>query len=346
MQEILQDLNVQLRRLLIPKDVFSWQTLLLLSLFSLFVAVAVDSTTQNPSLTLDSAADNSSLAVDLLTTLSWLFFTFAVWWALSDTKALEVNGFSLSPWVTGAVWCLFLFRPWLSDLRLRWAISSWPLISTGVKALPYFVNWELKFKLPKAQVQNVLIMTLLINLLLSSWFVFNFRIQDWVRSYPSLLFSSLAESDFVVDFRSDREQPSQGRALLEGMISEIEADLVGQPWYQTERWLYTRKSHLEAALQKTLESLDAPAEEIFWQVESPDPTQSDQAYLLTLRAIWSGPMAREGAFDLEKICKIQPVDVPRAVPAEADEPQPVTKVTAVDCGEDAPQERLRGTQTS
>jgi len=334
-QDIFQDLNAQLRKLLVPKDIFAWQTMLLLSLFSLFVAVALD--------TVDGA---SFIAISLLTNLSWIFFTAAVWWGLSEAKSLKVGNFSISPWITGAVLCLFLFRPWLSEFRLRWAICSWPVISTGVMALPYYVNWELKFKPPKDQVKKTLVMTLLVNLLLSSWIIFHFRIQDWVSGYPSLLVRSLDDSDFVVDFVSDRAQSSQGVALLEGMIDEIEKDLAGQPWYQTERWLYTRKDELEDALQKTLRRLDAPNEQVFWQVESPAPTQSDQAYLLTLKAIWSGPMARNGAFDLEKICKISPVDAPRSVPRAEDEPQPLTKVTAVDCGEDPPVERFRVLETS
>jgi len=332
--DIFQDLNTQLRQLLWPKDVFAWQTLLLLSLFSLLIAAL-----------LDAVGDPNPFAIGLLTNLSWIFFTSAVWWGLSETKSLKVNGFSISPWITGGVLCLFLFRPWLSDFRLRWAIASWPIISTGVMALPYFVNWELKFKIPKDKVQKTLVMTLLVNLLLSSWISFHFRIQDWLSSYPSLLVRPIDNSDFVVDFTTDRTQPSQGVALLEGMIREIEVDLNDQPWYQTERWLYTRQSELEAALKETVRSLDAPEEQIFWQVEAPAPTQSDQAYLLTLRAVWSGPMARDGAFDLEKICKIMPVEAPRSVsgaaPSTEDEPQPLTKLTQVDCGEDAPFERFR-----
>ena len=330
MQDIFQDLNAQLRQLLVPKDIFAWQTLLLLSLFSLFIAGALD--------TVEGA---SQLAISLLTNLSWIFFTAAVWWGLSEAKSLKVADFHIGPWITGAVLCLFLFRPWLSEFRLRWAISSWPIISTGVMALPHYLNWELEFKPPKDAVKKTLIMTLLVNLLLSSWISFHFRIQDWVRSYPSLLVRSLDESDFVVDFVIDRQQPSQGVALLEGMIREIEKDLDNQPWYQTERWLYTRQIELESALKETLRSLEAPDEQVLLQVEAPAPTQSDQSYLLSLKAIWSGPMARNGAFDLEKICKISPVDAPRAVPTEADEPQPLTRLTEVDCGEDPAEERFR-----
>ncbi|MEM6867354.1 MAG: DUF5357 family protein [Cyanobacteria bacterium P01_F01_bin.3] len=335
MQDIFQDLNTQIRQLLVPKDIFAWQTLLSLSLFSLLVAAL-----------LDTVEGSNPFATTLLINLSWIFFAAAVWWGLSETKSLQAYNFSLSPWVTGAVLCLFLFRPWLGDFRLRLAIAVWPVISTGVMALPHFVNWELKFKLPKDKVQKTLIMTLLINLLLSCWITFQFRIQSWVDTYPSLLVRSLDESDFVIDLVTDRKQPSQGVALLEGMINEIKEDIAGQPWYQTERWLYTRKDQLEAALQETLQTLEGPEEQVFWQVEAPAPRQSDQAYLLTLRAIWSGPMAKNGAFDLEKTCKIGPVDAVRPVPRQEDEPPPLTQVTSVDCGEDAPVERFRSLEAT
>lgn len=82
MQNIFQDLNTQIRQLLVPKDVFAWQTLLLLSLFSLFVAVA-----------LDTIGGAHPISITLLTNLSWIFFTAAVWWGLSETKSLQVYNF-------------------------------------------------------------------------------------------------------------------------------------------------------------------------------------------------------------------------------------------------------------
>lgn len=324
-----QDLSKQVQDLLLPKQYFAWQTLLLLSLFSLLVAVAVE-----------TVEDGNPVAVNVLSTLSWIFFTCAVWWGLGEKKPVKVGSFSLSPWITGVVLCLFLFQPWRSDDRLRWAICSWPMLSTGIKALPYFVNWELKFSLPKDKDLKMLITTALVNLLLSSWIIFSFRIQDWAARYPSLLVRPLSDSAFVYDFEPDRQQPSQGVLLLEGMIDVIEKDLDAQPWYQTERWLYTLEPNLEVALDDAIDRLDSSEEEIFWQVAVPEPRQFGEGYLLDLKATWTGPVAQDGDFFLEATCKILPVDAPRAVPRQADEPQPVTQETSVDCGEDPPGDRF------
>ncbi len=341
MQDIFQDLNKQARLLLVPKAYFSWQTLLLLSLFSLFVAAA-----------LESIAGDEFIGIKVLTTLSWIFFISAVWWSLSEVKSLNIYGFRIDPWITGFVLCLFLFHPWRDDLRLRWAITSWPLVSTGVMALPHFVNWELKTSLPNDKVRKTLITTLLVNLLLSSWIAFHFRIQDWLRDYPSLAVRGFGDSEFVHDFTADRQPSSQGVALLEAMTSEISQALTDQPWYQTERWLYTRQTQLEAIFQSALQTLDSPNESVFWRLDVAEPRRFGEGYGLDLRANWVGPASREGMFYLEKSCKILPVEKPRPIApqtgsaqtedTQTDAPRPVAKLTSVDCGEDPPTEQLIG----
>lgn len=325
MQEIFRDISGQMRTLFWPDRYFAWQTLLLLSLFSLVVATALES--------LSSADD--PFQVELLSTLSWIFLVSAIWWALAENPVV-VGGFSISPWITGAVLCLFLFEPWSGNDRLRWSISSWPLISTTIKALPYFVNWELEFQLPASRDRSQLVLVLLINLLLTSWILFYFRVQDWVTNYPSLLVSDLDTSAFVTDFNSDRNQQSQGVPLLESTADAIARELNGQPWYQTERWLYTRQARLEAISQRTANAFSAPTEKVFWQIEVPELKRSGEGYLLRLQARWLGPVSRDQSFFLEKACKILPKDSARPAPAEADQPPPTSQTTTVDCGEEPP----------
>ncbi|MGI8936359.1 MAG: DUF5357 family protein [Phormidesmis sp.] len=325
MQDMLRDIGEQMRTLFWPDRYFAWQTLLLLSLFSLLTATALETL----------SAEEEPFQVELLSTLSWIFLVSAIWWALSENP-VRVGGFSISPWITGAVLCLFLFEPWSTADRLRWSISSWPLISTTIKALPYFVNWELEAKLPKSHDRSALIMTLLINLLLTSWILFYFRVQDWVSNYPSLLVNDLDRSAFVTDFNADRNQQPQGVPLLESTADAIAEELNGQPWYQTERWLYTRQERLEAISQRTVNSFSAPAEKTFWRIEVPPIKRSGDGYLLKLQAQWLGPVSRDRRFFLEKDCKIVPQDRLRPVPTEADQPPPTSQITAVDCGEEPP----------
>ncbi|MEL7334405.1 MAG: DUF5357 family protein [Cyanobacteria bacterium J06560_2] len=334
MEEIIQDLNKQARALLVPKAYFTPQTLLLLSLFSLLIAAALEYT-----------AGAGFPAIRLLTNFSWIFFTVSVWWSLSRVKNLTIYGFKIYPWIVGALLCTFWFHPWRNEDRLSWAISSWPLISTGVMALPIFVSWDLKLKKLNDKTKKSLITTLLVNLLLSSWIVFHFKVQDWVLNYPSLLFSNTQDSQFIYDFTPERERSSQGGVLLERMAEDIFRDLTDQPWYQAERWLYTRKPRLETLFQDSLDALDSPAEKVFWQLDVAEPRQVDEAYWLDLKATWTGPVRYEGEFYLDKSCKIFPVDRPRAIAQQADEPQPVGKVAQVNCGENVPTEKFVKSQS-
>lgn len=338
MRKALQTFVAEMRSLLWPKKYFAWQTLLLLSLFSWLVA-----------LTVRGIENRDTLLVEFLSTLSWIFLTSAIWWALDENK-VKLWGFSISPWITGATFCLFAFRPWEED-RFRWALSAWPLVSVAIAALPDFVSWELEFSPPKKDKRPALAMMLLVNLLLTSWILFFFRVQDWVGNYPSLLVSKLDRSAFVYDFVVDRDpnESAQGIPLLESTADAIFGELEGLPWYQTERWLYTRKNRLEEIAQRMNNNLAAPDEQIFWQIAVPEPKRLDDGYLLTLRADWLGPVAKDKSFYVEKICKITPVDRERTVPATAAKAispeataaeknrqslQQVSQVTVVDCGED------------
>ena len=324
MQDIFLGLREDFKTVFWPKQYFAWQTLLLLSLFSLVVAAL-----------LESINGETTRPVDLLTSLSWIFFTLAVWWALAETKPIKVWDFSLSPWITGIVLCLFLFRPW-TDTRFRLAFSCWPLISTGIKALPHFVNWELKWTLPKPAIQKMLISVTLVNLLLTSWIVFYFRVQDWVSNYPTLLARSLDNSAFVYDIGQDRERrSSQGVPLLENMAEAIALEIEGQPWYQAERWLYTRQERLESIAQKAFDNLDASEEQLFWRVNIQEPREFGEGYLLDMKATWAGPIQAQTGLYTTKTCKIVPTSEPRDVPTRENEPPPTTQITSVDCGERA-----------
>ncbi|EDX86251.1 hypothetical protein S7335_3954 [Synechococcus sp. PCC 7335] len=332
MQDLLRSFGKEIKTLLqplLPNEYFSWQTLLLLSLFSLFMAAAVEST-----------GESNPWAVALLTNFSWIFFISAIWWALKENP-IEIFRFSINPWIIGALICLFLFNPWTDDTRFRWALTCWPLISMGVLALPQFVDWELRLKQRSQSTNKTLVMTTLINLLLSSWILFHFRVQDWVNHYPSLLASSLEQSSFVYDFDQGRARQAQGIPLLESMAVEITEELNEQPWYQTERWLYTRDSQLETIFQRAKELLDAPTEGKFWQVEVPQALRPvDEGYLLDLTVNWTGPASREGRLFVQKTCKILPVDRSSAVSMQADA-QPTSRSTFVDCGSELALQRLR-----
>ncbi len=343
MLEDIKAFFIQLREFFWPKDYFSWQTLLALSLFSLLIAAL-----------LDYFNGEQYVPVDVLSTLSWMFFTSAVWWFVDTNKQwFTIYGFYIGPWVTGAVLCTFLFWSW-EESRFRLSLSCWPMISMAIMALPNFVTWELKFKPPKSDKQQQLAMTLLVNLLVNSWILFFFRIQDWVTNYPSLLANDMSRSAFVYDFVSDRKPQVQGVLLVQNTTEAIASELSGQPWYQTERWLYKRRDNLEGIAGRMTDTMVSPTEQIFWQMAVPQPKRLNDGYLLTLRADWMGPVARDETFYVEKSCKILPEERPRpqtsgassAVDSadsgsesgdeQADQLAQTSKLTVVDCDEDLP----------
>lgn len=329
MADFFNDLQKQARELLLPSQYFAWQTLLLLSLFSIVVAALLE-------------APEDSFSVNLLTTLSWIFFTCAVWWALSKNEN-EIKPFgssySISAWVTGAVLCTFLFMA-REEPNFRAALCSWPLISTTIKALPHFITWELEPHWPKKKDRPMLVMTLLVNLILTGWIVFYFRVQDWVDNYPSLLANDLSNSAFVTDLGTgdrSRNNENQGSRLLNSTADAIYGELNDQPWYQTERWLYTRQDRLEAISEEMVRTFSAPEERVFWRMQVPDLKRlADEGYLLTLRANWVGPVAGTRQMRLEKTCKILPMDKVRPIAIREDEEPPIYKSTEVQCEEDTP----------
>ncbi|MEO0869059.1 MAG: DUF5357 family protein, partial [Cyanobacteria bacterium J06642_11] len=102
MIDVLKDAVDKIRSLVTPPSYLSWQTLLLLSIFSWAMA------------TLAEAQSSSAFTVNLLSTGSWLFLTIAIWWGLA-LNPIEIGYFSISPWITAAVMCIFVFRPWTPE---------------------------------------------------------------------------------------------------------------------------------------------------------------------------------------------------------------------------------------
>ncbi|MEM9907657.1 MAG: DUF5357 family protein [Cyanobacteria bacterium P01_D01_bin.44] len=329
MLDILKDAFTQLRDLLKPPKYFAWQTLLLLSLFSWLLALVAD------------AVEVQRLTVNILSTCSWLFLSIAIWWALAKNPVFIPNTLiNISPWITGVIFCVFLFNPWTED-RFRLALISWPIVSTLIAGSPQFVdrNWK-QFKQPKKEVRQSLAMMLLINLLLTSWLIFFFRVQSWLDSYPSLLVDDFSRSNFVARLESDQTYFSQGTLLLEDAALTLEQELEGLPWPQVERWLI----NIDEGIRTLANSVDitAPAERVFWSLNAPLPEQDADGYRLRLRANWLGPTSKENGYYLEKVCQIAPRSQPQVIESGPDPNQSstvkrqLTDLARVDCASGPP----------
>ncbi|MEL7502989.1 MAG: DUF5357 family protein [Cyanobacteria bacterium J06554_6] len=322
MIDLIKDVFEQIRQLLTPPRYFAWQTILLLSLFSWLMAFIAES------------SEAEIATVNVLSTASWMFLTVALWWGLSENpptlfdQKLSIFGFPLGPWITGAVMCIFLFNPWTDD-RLRLAVVSWPIVSTIVAGLPKFVNWKMELQTPKIRERQSLLLLMLVNLLLTSWLMFHFRVQDWLRAYPSLVAESIDQSAFVYQVRPENINASQGIPLLNNAADVLRAELDNAPWPRVERWLL----NLDEGINKLANNVTtvAESERVFWSLDAPAPTEASNGYQLRLRANWLGPAASQSGHFYEKVCSIVPQPQTTVEPGQ---PRELTPVAQVSCESD------------
>ncbi len=319
MIDILKDAINKIRALITPPSYLSWQTCLLLSLFSWLMAAIAESSEASP------------FTVVLLSTFSWLFLTIAIWWGLTENP-VEIGYISISPWITAAVMCVFLFRPWTTE-RLQLAMGFWPVVATILVAIPNFFNWGLDWKLPKPHVRQELIVLLLVNLLLSSWIMFYFRIQHWFDDYPSLMAENLDNSAFVYRFGNDSNGTSQADILLTSAAASLVKQLDDAPWPRVERWLLNLDNSISSLASGII--LNTISERVFWSLDAPRPQSVSNGYQIKLRANWLGPTAKENGYYVEKVCTILPRPLKQRTgneeqPASTPVATPVAQVTCAD----------------
>jgi hypothetical protein len=284
-----------LGNLLRPPRYFAWQTVIYMSLFSWLMSMLARAVFATP------------FTVGLLATISWICLAIGVGWAL-ETNKIRPFGISIAPWVSGAILCLFLFGSW-GGRWLQPALVAWPLMSFAMVAIPTLVSWDLSRKSPSPVVRQQLALLFCLSLLFSSWFQFYFRIQSWVRDYPSLVADSVDNSAFVYRI------PGQAIALPAGVnhltVAEamLQEQVNGKPWPSVERWLLNEEGQRQA-LQRQIQAemgQHPSLEDALWRLDL-QPLTNGLGYTLKLWAIWTGPAATQGGYYLEKTCQLMPVN--------------------------------------
>jgi hypothetical protein len=295
-KELLDELWNQLR----PPRTFSWQTLVLLSVFSWALSILVE----------------TLILKDLLSRFGWLFLTFGVGWALSGNKlnilGLEIN---TGPWITGALACVVLFAGWVGDLgRVAWV--SWPIFSAISAAVPHFFP-RFTFSIPDPKVRQDLILRAVLAGTMSCWIQFYFVVQDWLRDYPSLLSDDFRRSAFVVRLDEGQGDPSRNMSRVELLMNLAEGyvrqSLEGKPWSDTERWLIALDQQIPPLQQRVFELANESAaplpEDEFWRFSAVVPP-GEPEYTLRLRMLWTGPTSTNLPYVYEKACLVSQVTSP------------------------------------
>jgi hypothetical protein len=287
----------QIKTALWPKSAFSWPTVIYMSLISWLMSG------------ISRLLGASAFTVGLMATLAWIFLALGVGWACEAQK-IKPFGLSIAPWVAGGILCLFLFGSW-GGAWLQPALISWPLMSFLVVAVPNMLSWELRPKRPSPAVRQSLALLLGLSLLLSSWFQFYFRIQTWLRDYPSLIADQFDHSAFVYRIPGQTMSLSAGVSHLTEAERLIKAQIHDKPWSWVERWLLNQEGQQQTLQRQVQINQSNSPENKLWHL-SLKPTTQGNGYNLMLRAQWLGPSANGDGYYFEKACEVLPIAQPTA----------------------------------
>lgn len=329
MIKFLQEIWQRVTNFLFPDQYFAWQTLIYLALFSWAMSWTA------------RFSGTTEVTQFLITTGSWIFWMLGVAWAL-ETHKIRPFGIPIAPWVAGAILCTYVFGL-LPIGTVATALVVWPLVSVGLVAIPAFVDWELKPKLPMPLIRQQLILLLLVAVLFSSWFQFYFRLQSWLREYPTLMADSFSNSGFVTRLSAE-EGRAGGIPLLTAVEGQVKEELQGTPWPWVERWLLNRDEQLQKIRQNTNDVLAGSKEAGLWELQAQPRRLEDEGYALEIAALWRGPASDPEGFYLEKVCLIRPqTPTPQITRATEDSSEPTpsdpTPLAQVTCNLETPLHR-------
>ena len=294
--------------------------LLLLSLFAWIMALLA----------------TGAVVTSILTTISWMFLTIGVGWALAG-RTIVVPFFSVvlypGPWVTGALFCVFVFVSW-RDTIPPIAVISWPIVSAIIAAVPKFLKSGFQPHIPEPAVRQELVVLLLTSLLLTCWLQFHFFLQGWMNQYPSISADNFNRSAFVTKLPTEMRRREMGVPLLNAAETRMREQLQGESWPQIERWLIDLQTQVQQIQAMALADVFDLAENSqvqerrFWRLQALRPNQTARdpdTYEVIFQAAWSGPSSQPWGYYLQKSCTfretstqllIEPEQAPRRISSE------------------------------
>lgn len=321
--KLLIDLYDWLQKSVRPPSAFSWQTLILISLFSYYMAFLA-----------------TEYVSYLLLNFAWIFLILGVFWGTTSANQLRVgydektkkDGFPLSPWITGALVSIYIFGGYRGEIT-RETLVYWPVISALIASIPDFLGENerggLKLKAAPLQKRQNLVVLFGTQLLLSCWFQFTFVVQDWLGQYPSLMADDFGRSAFVMKPLSATSTMPRGGLILNAMEPKLVQQLNARSWSDVERLLLPeeRAKLINTITAQAKQQLQSVEEDELWQVKSGVSSRAS-GYNLELQAIWLGPHAKPQKYAVAKSCQITQVSSPantgtapsNGQPAQSSEP--------------------------
>ncbi len=303
--QILRDWVQQVQTRLTNIKPFSWEAMLMLSLFSWFVYLLL----------------RGFYAKKIVSVFAWGFLIIGSDWGLMKQQVktwLIGFPFQYGPWITAAIASVALLSNDFIVTSWQGALISWPILAAIFAAYPRFIQPGFKFGLPGAEGRQDIVLLFLISGLFSSWFQFHFLIQDLLRTYPNLLNDRFERSIFVTRFNAPPSDPAvppdspKARELLIATEANIRQNLTGKDWIATQQWLSRIKTldpDLGSQVMASVYGDRLSREQRLWQISADvgmnAANNANLDLILTVR--WLGASSRPGGYQLRQTCLVSQV---------------------------------------
>ncbi|MBE9042706.1 DUF5357 family protein [Oscillatoriales cyanobacterium LEGE 11467] len=281
-----------------PKKLFSWQTLILVSLVLwLFLAIVYLSELYYPTeaLQLENEDRDAFIRSSLL-----LLSVGLAWWQIENP--IRIGNFSLRPWILSALACLLFFPSLLTGEIPAFAWIIWPILAAGIAIFPKVRRGKDKWQVPPLEERSQLLMLGLSSLILSSWLGFAFLVEHWTQDYPELASADVSRSNFVV--RVGNAPNTDGKEILDQTVSQIAGEVNGQTWGSIERFLFNLQLGRVNIQEQVMNQLQGIVDRDRWSVQVEIVPETE--YDVRIFARKTATSAGRSDYLLSKTCQIRP----------------------------------------
>ncbi|NRB07855.1 MAG: DUF5357 domain-containing protein [Richelia sp.] len=312
----IKDILGGVQNLLLTKDVYSWQTLIYLSIFSWLMSYWAQ----------------GIVIKNIIAFGGWVFLISGTAWYTTDKPVLiPGTAMPLGALITGGLVSVFAFGNEQNEFNPV-SFILWPTMSALITAIPEFfqgTGTNVSTQIPKLEARQKIIVLIASSMLVSCWLQVYFSVNNWVQEYPSLLKDNLNNSVLVNNFFTaenyvTNKPPRNGDIILNKLVPIIIERVDGQPWSQIERFLKNTKttnSEVGKLGRNIINKELSYREKDFWQmaarVKSIDSKNPD-IYNLDLLSIWKGPTfkvhknpglagVKRYEYHFKRSCRVEPI---------------------------------------
>lgn len=273
-----------------PPRPFSWETVILLSLFSWLMVLLTG-----------QWGLKADVSHQIITIFAITFSLIGVTWA-QIKHPWKLWGLEIWPGMAALILCILMFRLW-PDNWLYLTCITWPILWGGFAAGSIFFNSQ-KSGLSQAEISLKIIILMLVSCLASTWVQFAFLIDDWSEEYPTIIAGDLSQSTFVVRVNRATPPDNRGAAILEAMTTFLQSQVEGKRWQEVKAWITKlTKGELESSVKVRLPQY---GENQWWELQAAI-AQTETGYKLELFALWKGPQTKSKIDYFRKICEIRQI---------------------------------------